>query len=157
MNMRKLVLCLALAAPVSFAWAAQKVDPEKLPKVACSEIKFSKAFLDKYPMAPAACLEGRVYNGVTYGKFDAKVYINGMPDFVTFQLLNAAGDPLANSTFSAKPRPGAVVHVNGKSVKPADAKVGEKLTFWVPENKMEAKELAAPTAQSWRVIPPIQK
>jgi hypothetical protein len=150
---RTLIVCLALVTPMSSAWA-QKVNPNKLPQVACSDLKFSSAFLDKYPSAPAACLEGRVYKGVKYGKFDAKVYINALPDFITFQLLNVSGDEMAGSTFSVKPKPGAVVYVNGKKTAPADLKVGQKVTFWVPENKMEADSLPAPSAKSWRVIPP---
>jgi hypothetical protein len=156
MKTRKLILCLALIAPVSFAWA-QKVDPNKLPEVACSDLKFSVAFLDKYPSAPAACLEGRVYKGVKYGKFDAKVYINNLPNFITVQLLNSQGTEMPNSTFSVKPKPGAVVYIDGKKTNPEDLKVGQKVTFWVPENKMEARSLEAPTAQSWRVIPPVKQ
>jgi hypothetical protein len=153
MNKRTLIVCLALVAPVSSAWA-QKVDPNKLPRLSCSDLKFSSAFLDKYPSAPAACLEGREYKGVKYGKFDAKVYINGMPGFITLQLLNVSGDEMPGSTFSVKPKPGAVIYINGKKTAPADLRVGQKITLWVPENKMEADTLPAPTAQSWRVIPP---
>jgi len=107
--MKKLLVCVALIAPVSFAWA-QKVDPNKLPQVACTDLKFSQAFLDKYPNAPAACLEGRVYKGVKYGKFDAKVYIQSLPQFITLQFLNSQGTEMPNMTFSIKPRPGAVVY-----------------------------------------------
>ena len=83
-------MCLALIAPVSFAWA-QKVDPNKLPKVDCNTFTFSSAFLDKYPKAPAACLEGRTYEGTTYAKFNAKVYINNLPDYVTLELMERRG------------------------------------------------------------------
>ena len=154
--MKKLILCLALIAPVSFAWA-QKVDPNKLPEVACTDFKWSQAFLKKYPKAPAACLEGRVYKGVKYGKFDAKVYINSLPDFITFTFVNAAGDEMPGATMSVKPKPGAVVYIDGKQTKPEDLKVGQKVTFWVPENRLEAKQLEAPTEQSWRLLPPINK
>ncbi len=154
MKTSKLLVCVALIAPVSFAWA-QKVDPNKLPQVECTAIKFSSAFLDKYPQAPAACLEGRVYKGVTYAKFNAKVYINNMPDFVTLQVLNVAGTPL--TTFSVKPKPGAVYYVDGKKTNPEDLKVGQQITLWVPENKMEANALPAPTQQRWVVIPPPSK
>jgi hypothetical protein len=155
MKTRKLILCLALIAPVPFA-SALTIDPSQLPQVACSDIKFSQAFLAKYPMAPAACLEGRIYKGVKYGKFEAKVYINSLPDFVTVQLLNSQGTEMPNSTFSVKPKPGAGVYIDGKKTPVEDLKVGQKITFWVPENKMEARELEAPTEQAWRVIPPHQ-
>jgi hypothetical protein len=77
MKTSKLIVCLALIALVSFAWA-QRVDPNKLPKLDCNTFKYSSAFLDKYLKAPA-CLEGRVYEGTTYAKFNAKVYINNLP------------------------------------------------------------------------------
>lgn len=153
MNKRTLIICLALVTPVSFAWA-QKVDPNKLPELSCSDLKFSRALLDRYPSAPAACLEGRVYKGVKYGKFEAKVYINALPDFITLQLLNVAGDEMPGSTFSVKPKPGMVVYINGKKTVPKDLKVGEKITLWVPENRMEADNLPAPSTHSWSVIPP---
>jgi hypothetical protein len=154
--MKKLILCLALIAPVSFAWA-QKVDPSKLPEVACTSLKWSQEFLAKYPKAPAACLEGRVYKGVTYGKFDAKVFVNSLPDFITFTFMDAVGNEMPGATMSVKPKPGAVVYIDGKATKTEDLKVGQKVTFWVPENRLEAKQLEASTEQSWRLLPPINK
>jgi hypothetical protein len=154
MKTSKLIVCLALIAPVSFAWA-QKVDPNKLPKVDCNTFKYSSAFLDKYPKAPAACLEGRVYKGTTYAKFNAKVYINNLPDYVTLQLLNVSGTMI--TTFSVKPQGGGTFYVDGKETPAANLKVGQQITLWVPENRMEVKVLPLPTAESWRVIEPAQK
>lgn len=152
MKMRNVIVGLALVAPLSLAWAAkQPVDPDKLPKVACTDFKFSPAFLDKYPKAPAACLEGREYKGVRYAKFTAKVYLTS-PERTTVQLLNVAGDPI--TTLSFKPKPGQEVIINGKKEKFSDMKKGEVLTFWVPESRMEAVSLPTPTAQAWSVVPP---
>jgi hypothetical protein len=155
MKTSKLIVFLALIVPVSFAWAAEQVDPEKLPKVDCGTFKFSSAFLDKYPQAPAACLEGRVYQGTTYAKFNAKVYINNLPDYLTLQLMNVAGNMI--TTFSVKPQGGGTFYVDGKKTRAADLKVGQQITLWVPESRMEVKVLPAPTEESWRVIPPAQK
>ena len=152
MKTSKLIVCLALIAPVSVAWAAEQVDPQKLPKIDCNTFKFSSAFLDKYPKAPAACLEGRVYKGTTYAKFNAKVYINNLPDYMTLELTNIAGTTI--TTFSVKPQGGGTVYVNGKETPAADLKVGQQITLWVPEGRMEAKVLPVPTAESWRVIQP---
>jgi hypothetical protein len=152
MKISKLTFVLALIAPVSFVWATAQVDPEKLSRVDCSSFKFSSAFLAKYPRAPAACLEGRVYEGTTYAKFHAKVYINNLPDYLTLQLMNVAGTMI--STFSVKPQGGGTFYVDGKETPAADLKVGQKVTLWVPEGRMEAKVLPVPTAESWRVIPP---
>ena len=155
MKISKLTFVLALIAPVSFVWATAQVDPENLPKVDCSSFKFSSAFLAKYPRAPAACLEGRVYEGTTYAKFHAKVFINNLPDYLTLQLMNVAGTMI--STFSVKPQGGGTFYVDGKETPAADLKVGQKITLWVPEGRMEAKVLPVPTAESWRVIPPAQQ
>jgi hypothetical protein len=152
MKISKLIVCFALSAPVSFAWA-QKVDPNKLPRVDCDTLRYSSAFLDKYPKAPAACLEGRVYEGTTYGRFNAKVYIQNLPDYMTMQLLNVAGTMI--TTFSIKPEGGGSFYTpNGKETPAADLKVGQLITLWIPENSMEAKVLPLATAESWRVIQP---
>ncbi len=60
----------------SIGMAHAVVDPNDLPQVACSDLKWGAAFVKKYPKAPQACIEGRVYQGKRYAKFDAKVYIS---------------------------------------------------------------------------------
>ena len=99
----------------------QQVDPNKLPKVDCNTFKYSSAFLDKYPKAPAACLEGRVYEGTTYAKFNAKVYINNLPNYVTLQLMNVSGTMI--TTFSVKPQGGGTFYVDGKETPAANLNV----------------------------------
>jgi hypothetical protein len=153
MNNTKLMLLAALALPLSMGtvYAAKALDPESLPKVECSALKFSAAFLERYPKAPAACLEARDNHGKRYGKFEAKVYISD-PEFMTVSLLNAAGD--AVTTFSFKPNPKAHVNVNGKDKKFHDMAVGDKLTFWISETRMTAEALPSSTSESWAVLPP---
>ncbi len=148
-----LTLCAVVALPLSFgvAHAAKPVDPETLPKVECSALKFGAAFLAKYPKAPAACLEGREYKGKRYAKFEAKVYISD-PEFMTVQLLNAAGDMV--TAFSFKPAPNQHVKVEGKDKDFHHVAVGDKLTFWVPEDRMTAEALPGSTKDSWAVLPP---
>jgi hypothetical protein len=142
---------LALPLSIGAAHAAKPIDPDSLPKIECSELKFSPAFLDRYPKAPAACVEAREYKGKRYGKFIAKVYISD-PAFMTVQLLNPAGEMV--TAFSFKPGPDQRVHVNGKAIPLHDMQVGEKLTFWVSEDRMEAAALPGPTKNAWAVIPP---
>ncbi|MDP9197657.1 MAG: hypothetical protein M3O07_00380 [Pseudomonadota bacterium] len=148
-------LC-ALVLPLSIgaAQAAKPVDPSSLPKVECSALKFSEAFLSKYPKAPEACLEARDLNGKRYAKFDAKVYITG-PDITTVTLVNAEGDSL--DTFSLKPGPDQKIKINGKDTKFSELRVGEKITFWVSEDRMEASELPGSSESSWAVLPPLKK
>lgn len=126
-------------------------DPDSLPKISCSDFKYSAAFLKQYPRAPAACIEGREANGVKYAKFNAKVYIRGK-HFTTVQLLNVAGD--TTSTFSFRAPASAEILVNGKPEKLSSVRVGDTITFWVPEHHLEALGMPSPTEEAWRVIPP---
>ena len=154
MNSKKcalLVTALALPLSIGAAYAAKPVDPSKLAKVECSELKFSAAFLERYPHAPAACLEARELNGKRYAKFEAKVYLTG-PEITTVNLLNTKGDTV--DTFSLKPGPDQKIKINGKDTKFSDLRAGEQISFWVSEDRMEAAELPGATEHTWAVAPP---
>jgi hypothetical protein len=123
----------ALTLPLSIGLAgAAAVNPDKLPQVACTDVKFSAAFLAKWPKAPSACQDARVYKGVTYAKFQAKVYISS-PEFMTVNIVDAQGNTVTTASF--KPGPNQGVHVNGKLEKFHDMSVGETLTLWVSEKR----------------------
>lgn len=152
MNIKKCaLLATALALPLSIGTAFAGEEFEKLEKVACTDLKYSAEFLEKYPTAPAACLEGRVHEGKRYGKFTARVFLNS-EDRTTVELLNVMGDPL--TTFSFKPSATASVNIDGKDTKFTDLKKGEKITFWVSEDRMAAQALPTSTDESWAVLPP---
>lgn len=142
----------ALVLPLSIAFARTLPNAEDLPQVACSEMRFSAAFLDKYPKAPAACQDARVYNGDRYAKFDAKVYIVD-PAFTTVELLNVAGDMVTAFSIKADPSEHVIVS-GGEETAFHDLKVGQKITFWVSEHRLEAVELPGSTEHAWSVIPP---
>jgi len=123
------VAALSLVSSVTLA-ATKAVDPDKLPKVECSALVYSKEFLDKYPRAPAACLDARVYRGETYLKVKGKVYILEKP-MLAVAFMDPFGNTLGSVTVSdLKLR----VIVNGKEVNVSDLRTGEELTFWVPES-----------------------
>lgn len=140
---------LALPFAIGTALAADPMASDH--KIACSEVKYSSEFLKKYPDAPAACLEAVEKGGKRYAKFTARVYLTG-EDRTTVELLNTRGDRL--STFSFKPNPDASVDMDGKKVHFHDLKVGEKITFWVSEDRLTATELPGSTEESWSVLPP---
>jgi hypothetical protein len=145
-------LVAALSLPLAAGAADTKpVDPAKLPKVACSDLKFGPAMLEKYPMAPAACIDAREYQGSRYAKFMAKVYISD-PEFMTVQLLNPKGETL--TTFSFKPGPNSHIVIDGEERDFHSLKVGEKITFWVAETRLQASSLPESTEDSWAVLPP---
>lgn len=150
------LLATALALPLAIGCAVaakpKPIDPSKLARVECSELKFSESFLARYPKAPAACVEARELNGKRYAKFNAKVYLTG-DEITTVNLLNTKGDVV--DTFSLKPGAGRTIKIEGKEMKFSDLKVGEKITFWVSEDRMEAAELPGATEDSWAVMPPL--
>jgi hypothetical protein len=158
-NLNKLhgvVIGSALAALLSgcgATTASRPIDPEKLTKVDCADLKFSEEFLKKYPDAPAACVEAREYNGKRYAKFTAKVYLNSA-DRTTVTLLDPAGKDL--STFSFRPSPTTTLKINGESKKFTQLNPGEKISFWVSEDRMTASALPTSTEDSWAVLPPIE-
>ncbi len=155
MKRTKLLLLSALALPLTISAAyAARVDPDKLPQVACSDLQFSPAFLKKWPKAPQACLDGRVYKGARYAKFEAKVYINSK-DFTTVNILNAAGDTVETASF--KPGPNQHVMVNGQRKAFHDLAVGEKITIWVSEKRLDALALPGSTTDKWALLPPINQ
>jgi hypothetical protein len=141
----------ALALPFVVATALAADPMESDVKIACSEVKYSSEFLAKYPDAPAACIEAVEKNGKRYAKFNAKVYLNSQ-DRTTVELLNTRGDRL--STFSFKPGPEASVNIDGKSTKFKDLDPGEKISFWVSEDRLTASEMPGSTEESWAVLPP---
>jgi hypothetical protein len=142
MTRAKWLLLTALGLPLSITAAHAAVNPDKLPQVACADIKFSTAFLAKYPKAPQACIDGRMYKGVAYAKFTAKVYISS-PQFMTVQMLDASGATV--TTFSFKPGPNQGVQV------------GDVLTLWVSQNRTDAQELPGSTASKWALLPPLNQ
>jgi hypothetical protein len=154
MTRAKWLLLTALGLPLSITAAHAAVNPDKLPQVACADIKFSAAFLAKYPKAPQACIDGRTYKGVNYAKFTAKVYISS-PEFMTVQMLDASGATV--TTFSFKPGPNQGVHVNGQFRKFHDMQVGDILTLWVSQNRTDAQALPGSTAEKWALLPPLNQ
>jgi len=141
----------ALALPLTMGTALAESPMASGKKIACSEVKYSSEFLKKYPDAPAACVEAIEKDGKRYAKFKARVYLNSK-DRTTVELLNTRGDRL--STFSFKPSAEGGVHINDKLVKFHDLKPGEKISFYVSEDRLTASELPGDTQDSWSVLPP---
>lgn len=129
---------LSLVSSVTIA-ASKPVDPYKLPKVECSSLHYSETFLDRYPNAPAACLEARVYKGETYVEVKGKVYILDNP-----KLSVALFDPYGNTLGTVTVRDSKLrVIVDGKDVKVADLRTDEEIILWVPESIFSAEPTAA--------------
>src|SRR5215472_2855143 len=146
MKARSVVAGLTLIVGLSPVWAADSFDPDRLPQVPCSAVKFGKAFLQRYPRAPQACIEGRTFQGQNWAKFTARVFLP-LTDRITVEMLNANGDSV--TTFSFRPSPGATVNINGRDRPYSDLRRGEMITFWVPPSKMEVHAMPTPTSEAW--------
>src|SRR5450432_2006019 len=120
MKISRWLACTALVLPVAIGAQvvnAQTVGSDVGTVIPCSDLTFSKAFLAKYPKAPAACIEARTYHGKKYAKFNGKVYIIEGTS-MTVQVNNVAGDAL--SAITVQPSQTATLLVNGKSEKFSD-------------------------------------
>jgi hypothetical protein len=148
MKMQTALVVFALSASLTDVWAADTPDPSSLPKVSCTDFKYSEAFLAKYPKAPAGCLEGRTYKGVNYAKFNAKV-TKVSSSGVALQLLNTAGDPITPLTIKPADQK-AFILVNGKQTQVTDLNEGDSVTFWVPQSRMQVD--AIPSQSHWIVL-----
>jgi hypothetical protein len=120
--------------------AAEAVNPDTLPRIECASLRYSEGFLQKYPKAPAACLEARIYKGETYMKVKAKVYVREAP-MLSVDLMDPYGNTLG-SVLVRKPHSLRVL-VNGKEVDAFDLHRDEEVTLWVPQSMFDAQPTAA--------------
>lgn len=138
---QKVLLAAVVALVSSAAVAAPKaVDPDSLPRIECSALRYSEAFLAKYPKAPAACLEARIYKGETYMKAKGTVYVVD-PPAISFAFMDEFGNTLGTVTVQ---NPSTLrVIINGQVVSATQLENNETLTFWVPESIFAAESIAA--------------
>lgn len=135
MKTMKSVSLAALATALCLASTAGSAA-DTIPVAKCSDIVFHKEFLDRYPKAPAICESVTVKNGVRSAKFSARV-VGLDKGTVNVQFVNVAGDPVAGmEPLSFTPPAGAKLRVSGKTVSYRDLKSGDKLNFYVSENRV---------------------
>jgi hypothetical protein len=128
---------LALFSGVTIA--AKAINPDSLAKVECSSLRYSDDFLQKYPKAPAACLEARVYKGVSYMKVKAKVYVMEEP-MLSVDLMDPYGNTLG-TVLVRKPQTLRVL-INGKEMNASDLHRDQAVTVWVPQSMFDAQSAA---------------
>ena len=135
-----LFAAMVLAVSYGTSNAAEAVNPDTLPKIECSSLHYSEGFLQKYPKAPAACMEARVYKGTTYMKVKAKVYVREEP-MLSMDLMDPYGNTLG-SVLVQKPQSLRVL-INGKEVDAFDLHRNEVVTVWVPQSMFDTQPAAA--------------
>jgi hypothetical protein len=152
MKISRWLACTALVLPVAIGSqlvSAQQVGSDTGTVIPCSDLTFSKAFLAKYPKAPAACIEARTYNGKKYAKFDGKVYLMAGKD-MTVQVNNVSGEAL--SAITVEPETSASLLMNGKPTKFSDLKVGDMISIWVSQDRYSF--YSAPGKHAGKIVAP---
>lgn len=126
-----LVRLMAIALP-GLALAAAARAAVETPNELCSNIAWNAAFLKDYPKAPAACRDVTVKDGVKYAKFNGKV--SKVSDtYVQVEISDVGNFPI--STIAFQVGIGGQVTMNDRIEKVKDLKIGDQLTFWVPEGQ----------------------
>lgn len=150
---RSALLLIALTIPTGLVLANSPfADPNALPKISCDAIHYNDAYLHRYPMAPAACVDGRIAYGQEWARFNTKVYLVDFPRFITVEMVDVAGNPI--STFSFKPASSARILMNGKSIPFSEVEPGDLITFWKSQKRLDARAMPLETARAWQVLPP---
>jgi hypothetical protein len=119
-----------LAVP---ALAVAQGNTKAAPDMSCFDVRYSLDFLDRYPMAPAICQTVVEKDGIKYAKMSAKV-TDKKDGTVMVGFENVAGTVLAK--LELQPQPGSTVTIGGKEMKWSDVKVGDSLTFYLPERAL---------------------
>ena len=137
---QRLLAAMVLSLCSGATIAAEAVNPDTLPRIECSSLRYSEDFLQKYPTAPAACLEARVYKGETFMKVKAKVYVTEEP-MLSIDLMDPEGNTLG-TVLVQKPKSLRVL-IDGKQVNAFDLHRDETVTVWVPQSMFDAQAAGA--------------
>lgn len=101
---------------------------------ACFDLRYSLDFLDRFPQAPSMCQEVKTdANGLRYARLDARV-VSRTSDFVTVGFKDVFGSKLESLELQAVK--GSTVSVGGRIVPWSGVKVGDQLSFWLPERAL---------------------
>ncbi len=112
---------------------AQALQEGQSSRSCISNIVFSHEFLARYPNAGGACREVKVENGTKWARFDADVTeVRG--NRVTADFVDSYDRKLSTIVFDA--HPDERVTVNGRSTRYSSLKPGDKLSFWMPADRV---------------------
>jgi hypothetical protein len=149
MNAIKIFGFAAFVVVPAFAISAIAAPTVPAAQESCANIRWNAAFLTDYPKAPAACREVVVKDGVKYAKFNGKVSKVGH-HFVQVAILDVADIPISSIAFEIGAGGEITVGDTVESVK--DLKLGDKLSFWVPEGQFGVSPTL--TAKPMKIIKP---
>ena len=99
----------------------------------CYDIKYSLDFLNSYPAAPSICEEVKEIDGTKYAKMSATVR-KIEKGYTVVGIKEVFGNERADLLIEAVQ--GSTVMMGGKEVSWTDLKVGDTLSFWMPERSL---------------------
>lgn len=102
-------------------------------KPSCYDIRYSLDFLDAYPQAPAICEEVKEVDGVKYARMNATV-TKIKEGYTVVAFKDVFGNKLTKLQVDAMP--GSTVMLGNKEVEWKSLKVGDQLSFWLPERSL---------------------
>lgn len=121
---------MLLALPLT-CLAGEQAGQQKLSCI--KDFTFSQEFLAKHPRAGAACREVEMRDGTKWVRFEAEI-TKVQQHQLTANFLDNFNNTVATLVLEASPE--ASLQVNGRETRYRDLKSGDRLTVWMPENKV---------------------
>lgn len=153
--MRHLISISFVASMWAFAASAQSSIDRSFTTTSnnCDDVQWSAEMREKYPDLGSACRSVEERNGKKYVKFEGDV--RGTRDRGSAIDIDFRG----GGRVQMQPPEGTRIYMDGKQIAVADLKRGDRLTFYVPEDRMTAQfypdEKLAATEESDAVNVPI--
>ncbi len=117
----------------------------------CKDVQWSEEMQQRYPDIDSACQSVEERNGKKYVRFDGTVRSASASELD----INFRG----GGRVQMQPPAGTQIYMNGKQIPVSDLRRGDRLTFYVPEDRMTAQfypdEQLANTQESQAVSMPI--
>jgi len=121
------------SGPAESAPPQSRLEEGQTSRSCISNITFSQEFLSRYPNAGGACREVKKEDGHKWARFDADV-VRVRGNRVTANFVDRSDRSLGAITFDAAPE--ARVDVNGRRTRFSSLKAGDRLSFWMPEDRV---------------------
>jgi uncharacterized membrane protein len=148
----KIIAAAAALAAAAGVYAQSSVDRSFTANGEnCTQITWSAEMLAKHPKIASACQEVMQRDGKNYVKFEGEVtkVSKGGTEVVM--------DMKGGDKLTLNPQPDRTVMVGGRKVAVKTLRPGDKLTFYVPEDRVVAAVMETPTApvEEISIAPPV--
>lgn len=140
------VVLLSGINPSALAQTSVDRSFEPAPKD-CADVRWSQRALDAFPSIADACQSVEQRNGITYVKFEGTV------EDVKNGGKQISVDLEDTNELTFRPTPRTKLYIDGQRTEFADLEDGTKLTFYVPEDRLEAQIQPNPQRVAFLIFP----